>query len=443
VWFTAGDQRLERYCEHVDVAKDLRAEALRVLQESGVGLPLPSEKPADLLRRYQELIKADSDAAWAYQLRGQIHAESGERDKAEADYQRAFELLAGRRGISLDDPQAVHDFAATALARRRWDVAIASLGRLLELGADYKRPQKDGLGTRVWPHHERGYAYGWLPDYEKAAAEYSKAIELAPGHADLWARRASIFFAQGEFEQALKDYSQAIELAPHHPSCWPWSDYIAVLLQLGRWPQAAAHFKGIAHAQPENANVAYQHALVLLGAGDLAGYRNLCGEIVQRFGNTSDIATAHWVAWTCALGPDALDDLSPAVAAAERAVSAQPNLQHLTDLGAVLCRAGRWSEAIQHLGEVERQTPEPSEASPSSPAYAWFFLAMAHDRLGSDAEAALWRAKASQYTEKAFESEASGRIASQWNRRLTLRLLRDEAIAAATQPATPTRAAQD
>ena len=96
----------------------------------------------------------------------------------------------------------------------------------------------------------------------------------------------------------------------------------------------------------------------------------------------------------------------------------------------ILCRASRYHEAIERLNQVERQTPEPDEAAPSSPAYAWFFLAMVHHRRGNNAEALEWHTRVSRYTDDALRSAAVGNPgAAPWNRGPTLRLLRDEAEA--------------
>ena len=68
--------------------------------------------------------------------------------------------------------------------------------------------------------------------------------------------------------------------------------------------------------------------------------------------------------------------------------------------------------------------------------YTWFYLAMAHHRLGHADLARRWLDKAVQGTEEALKSPAeplgksgnpSGVIPPNWSRRLTLALLRREA----------------
>jgi hypothetical protein len=53
--------------------------------------------------------------------------------------------------------------------------------------------------------------------------------------------------------------------------------------------------------------------------------------------------------------------------------------------------------------------------------YTWFFLAMAHQRLGHAREARVWLEKTQKQMEQKSSADAS------WNRRLTLQLLSREA----------------
>jgi hypothetical protein len=72
---------------------------------------------------------------------------------------------------------------------------------------------------------------------------------------------------------------------------------------------------------------------------------------------------------------------------------------------------------------------EPESASTSSPAYGWYFLAMAHQADGQPEEAQKWLAKAVEWTDKVVREDEEGTASLSWNRRLTLKLLREEAEA--------------
>ncbi|NLT72351.1 MAG: tetratricopeptide repeat protein, partial [Verrucomicrobiaceae bacterium] len=109
-------------------------------------------------------------------------------------------------------------------------------------------------------------------------------------------------------------------------------------------------------------------------------------------------------------------------------------------------RAGRLDEALRQLDQADRLANEPNQAVQSSPAYTWFFLAMAHHRLGHGEEAKTWLDKAVTSTEKALGEQKQGTADVPWNRRLTLKLLRDEAEAllkSAPAPHSPEPAAKE
>ena len=133
----------------------------------------------------------------------------------------------------------------------------------------------------------------------------------------------------------------------------------------------------------------------------------------------------HFTAWTCALAPQAVADLSPAIGLADKALQTNPkDTSYLNTLGGILYRAGRFEEAIQRMTEGD-----PDAAVQFSPAYTWYLLAMSHHRLGQRDKATQWLDKAVQWTERVLREHEAGKTLLTWNRRLTLKLLRQEAEA--------------
>jgi hypothetical protein len=86
-------------------------------------------------------------------------------------------------------------------------------------------------------------------------------------------------------------------------------------------------------------------------------------------------------------------------------------------------------EATERLTEADQLAQQMGEDQPCSPAYTWYFLAMAHHRLGHREEAKKWLDKAVSWTDKVFREADLGTADLSWSRRLTLKLLRDEAEA--------------
>jgi uncharacterized protein HemY len=126
-------------------------------------------------------------------------------------------------------------------------------------------------------------------------------------------------------------------------------------------------------------------ALACLKAGDEAAYRKLCTELLKDEGDLPSPAVANGIAWVCALGPDAVGNYARPLALAEWAVRTEPGSDKLNTLGAVLYRAGRFREAVERLGASVRAGDGRAED--------WAFLAMAHARLGEEAEARQYLAK--------------------------------------------------
>jgi WD40 repeat protein/serine/threonine protein kinase len=194
--------------------------------------------------------------------------------------------------------------------------------------------------------------------------------------------------------------------------------------ELGLWPQAGRDLEIRRLTPQDDFQLWSRAALVHLANGNRDGYRAASAgmlqhcETAERSGMRTDLT-----AWTCAVGPDALDDPRPALALAERLHHDKPkDAQIAMTLGAMLYRAERFPEAVARLTEAEKM---PAERT--SPIYSWLFLAMAHHRLGHADEGRRWLDRAKAAIDKAIGAHDRGTEPLQLQRRLTLRLLRREA----------------
>jgi len=233
---------------------------------------------------------------------------------------------------------------------------------------------------------------------DKAIADFDKAIQFGAVYSSSYSYRGGAYAEKGNFTMAIADYSKVIERVSG------------------------------------TASYRHYHALAHLGAEDIDGYRTGCAQMLEQFGDSKDPQEAYWVAWTCLLGPEAVDDYRPVVRLAEQAVEADPDSYgylktsygYLKTLGAILYRAGQFEDAVERLTEANNLIEDPDTESESSPAYAWYFLAMAHHKLEHDAEAKKWLQKATEWTDKVIHEDEEGTTTLAWNRRLTLKLLREE-----------------
>ncbi len=61
---------------------------------------------------------------------------------------------------------------------------------------------------------DRGGAYFSQDHYDRAIADYGKAIQLKPDYAESYAGRGNAYYRDGNYERAIADYGKAIKLKP-------------------------------------------------------------------------------------------------------------------------------------------------------------------------------------------------------------------------------------
>jgi tetratricopeptide (TPR) repeat protein len=77
----------------------------------------------------------------------------------------------------------------------------------------------DPKDAKIW--EVRGSAFRRLGHWDKAVADFSRAIELDPNLAIAWYNRGHVYAEQGQPDQAIPDLSRAIELDPRRLVCAP------------------------------------------------------------------------------------------------------------------------------------------------------------------------------------------------------------------------------
>jgi len=245
---------------------------------------------------------------------------------------------------------------------------------------------------------------------------------------------------QARYQEAAAEFSEAIQLQPEHGSFWVQRG--GAYADMGQWDKASADFVEATKCKEPDANAWYSRAMLCLRDGNQGGYREVCSDMLERFGKEA--------VWTCALTPNSQADPARIVALAEKAMAESDKGQgyvnhdhwHVNQLGGALYRAGRFEEAVKRLTEATELNPHPCR---SNMLHTWFFLAMAHHRLGHADLARRWLEKGIQGTEEALKPPAEpqgkhgnsdGAIPPNWHRRLTLLLLRREAEQLIQDPGT-------
>jgi len=230
---------------------------------------------------------------------------------------------------------------------------------------------------------------------------------LGPGNtiADL---RLDFHAALAETLVTGKRGDEAIELIEHDVATSPKDALVHstmghIRARLGQWDQAAVEFTRSLDLNPTEIEPWYCAAAVYLWAGDLKGYRRVCGAMLERFGKPGAVpmGAAERTVKTCALVADAVEDFPQVERLAERMINSAEKRDdqyrfYLLAKGLVECRAGHYAQAVQWLG---RFAPDQHGTSPDASAFA--VLAIAQRGLGDGAEARSSLAKArSIITEK-------------------------------------------
>jgi tetratricopeptide (TPR) repeat protein len=374
-----------------------------------------------LLKELPDEPKYAQQLANAHNTLGEILNYSGRFSEAEREYLQALELAERAVALSPTHPD------------RRLQLAIANLnlGEILS---------KTGRAKQAEARYLR-----YVAVVQKVIEDFPDRPYLVNNLADGFSRLTDLYQELGRREDALDASRKKVVLYAKLMDDRPdGSAYLQLLLaanyklvsllQKGDQDQAGAErdkvirrLAKLIELKPDEVTCRYYCALMRAEAGDLTGYRNVCAAMLDHFDRTKNPADAYWVAWTLVLAPDSVKDLDQAVKLAEIAVRSDPkNDAYSLTLASALYRAGRFSEAIQRLNDSAASGL--AATKPSSPLHGWFFLAMAHRRLGHVEEAHEWLDKASKRVEQETKNPSSEANRA-WNRRLTWQLLRKEAEA--------------
>lgn len=366
------------------------------------------------LAELNKTLSLDPRRQRALTSRSILYHKAGEFEKALADASEVIRLFP-------DNATAYWNRASFYLELERREEALADFDEVVRLDPDNSSAR-----------NKRGFIYLHMSEFDKALNDFNEALRIEPGKLSALSNRAHIYVIKGEIDKALADCSEMIRRAPESPE-GPYTRG-SVLAEQGDFEKARGDFEKAFELSSGAVPFRYYSALAALGANQIEEYRATCAKLLE----TTETAAAHrnanmahrdanMAAWACILQPDTVEDWSKPRQLAEKVVAERPESgQYATTLGAVLYRSGKFEEALQQLNEAERLAQQPS-AYGYPPTYAWYLLAMTHQKLGHDEESANWLKRANAWLDEAIAEMEQGEASLPWYRRLTLEAFRDEA----------------
>jgi len=201
--------------------------------------------------------------------------------------------------------------------------------------------------------------------------------------------------------------------------------YVGDLVVQGRWQEAVAGATALLKSQPDNSGMYHVLAPLLVANQDVAGYRQLCQEIISRFKATQDVYVADSMAKDCLILPSSGADLNVVAALADIAVTrgkGNPSYPFFECCKALAeFRQGHHAEAIKWAGSAVK------DPFPYSRAEGYAILAMALFKSGQTNESQIALGNCDQIIEEKLPQLSSGNLGENWRDWIIANALRDEA----------------
>jgi serine/threonine protein kinase/predicted Zn-dependent protease len=325
------------------------------------------------IRFFTAAVVVRPNSAAAHTRLGDALLARGKADEAAAEYRRALELDRKYAWARIQLGKALR-------GQRKLDEAAACFREALDLDPN-----------AVFVHQLLGNTLRQQGKLDEAVAEYHRALERIPNNGPVYLSLGDALFAQGKPDEAVAAYRTAVGLNPK----WAWAHHSLgdALRKQGKLDEAAAAYRAAIELSPGWAAHYRKLGLALAGQGKvdeaIAVLKKALAVAPQDADSHNELA---WVFATC---PDAkFRDPGQAVALAKKAIELAPKSPaYVNTLGVAHYRAGDPKAAIAALEQSMR-------LNDGGNSYDWFFLAMAHWRLGEKDNARRWYDRAVQWMDQ-------------------------------------------
>ncbi len=187
----------------------------------------------------------------AYNNRGLVRYDQGDKQGAIADFSQAVEL---------------HPRNATAYCNR--GIAHADLGDKASALSDFDTALTIDPELAIAYNH-RGLVYSDLGDKRQAIADYSEALRIQPDYATAFFNRGAARSKIGDFQGAIADYGEAIRLKPDYATAYFNRGF--AYQQTGNKVAAIADYDAALKADAQFAAAYNNRGFVRYEIGDTAG----------------------------------------------------------------------------------------------------------------------------------------------------------------------------
>jgi len=253
----------------------------RFPEHSVTAPPNSGEFLATALRNCEQAIAVNSGDPEAHNARGNVLLRLRRYDDAVASFDKVIELRP-------DYPQPYNSRGNALQALRRFDEAVESYETAIALKPDYAAAYSNrgnalqslerfenaiesyGKAIILKPdygdaYNNRGVAFKRLERFDEALQDFETAMTLLPDHAGLYSNRGNALQALKRFEDAIESYDRAIALSPHYPDVY--DNRGVALKELKRFDEAMESFGKALALKQDHHEAIYNRALVHLLMG--------------------------------------------------------------------------------------------------------------------------------------------------------------------------------
>ncbi|REJ96369.1 MAG: tetratricopeptide repeat protein [Planctomycetota bacterium] len=251
-------------------------------------------------------------------------------------------------------PQVYHHRGITRLTTGDYEKAIADFDRAIREGLD-------DPGVYV----NRGAAHQRSGDLEKAVEDYTQAITLNAENSRAYDNRANALAELGQFEESLADFEQALRITPDFPEAY--NNRGVTHRMMGDFDKAISDYSKAIELFPyysaAYANRGYARKRQGQFAEAIEDYSKAIELDDRAAGAMNDLA---WLLATCS--QEDLRDPGRAVELAQRAceLTDSSNGDYLDTLAAAQAAAGDFDAAVETAEQALERAPEESKPSIAS-----------------------------------------------------------------------------